>query len=222
MNVGDDTRRIAPDEVLRFGRSPELELPLGVDPPDNGISRSAGQLMWIGDRWWLLNTSESRSFEYVDQTRWPTVLAPKASIPVVPGNSFAVIVGANLRHCLRLSTSAGVYEPAPVLPWDENVTAVVMPTMRERRALVALCEGFLLDWPRYRPTAASYEEAGGRAGIEGSTVRKRIERFREKIVDRMGVELGGGDFRLAICRFVLTHRLITTYDLICLDEPEVD
>jgi ABC-type transport system involved in cytochrome bd biosynthesis fused ATPase/permease subunit len=51
-------------------------------------------------------------------------------------------------------------------------------------------------------------------------VRKRIEHFRDKVVDRMGVELGGGDYRLAICRFVLTHHFVTTRDLACLDEPD--
>jgi len=41
--VGGVTQRVAPGEVLRFGRSPDAELPLGVEPPDQGISRLADQ-----------------------------------------------------------------------------------------------------------------------------------------------------------------------------------
>ena len=87
-------------------------------------------------------------------------------------------------------------------------------------AHVAEAAGNAVDWPQYRSVPASYDEAAKRAGLDASTVRKRIERFRDKLVDHVGVELAGGDYRLAICRFVLTHRLITKSDLAVLDEPE--
>jgi hypothetical protein len=66
---------------------------------------------------------------------------------------------------------------------EDATLAVPAPTAAEKEALLALASGYLAEFPRWDPTPLSYAAAGRRLDVRPSTVRKRIEGYRTRLVE---------------------------------------
>lgn len=92
-------------------------------------------------------------------------------------------------------------------------------TYNERVALVAVAEGYLLPHPRHDPNPRTYAQAALRLDLPVSTVRKRLENVRKKLMDAGVFQVEGADARAATVEFALAVRLVTAADLPLLDAP---
>jgi hypothetical protein len=103
----------------------------------------------------------------------------------------------------------------------EAHTAMPTITLLERTTLVALAEGYFLTHPRYSPQPKTYAEAAARLALPASTVRKRTENVRRKLIDAGVLGMEAADARQAVVEFVIGAGLIGPDDLAMLD-PVVD
>ena len=197
---------------LTFGRGQGCTVVL--DPDDVGISRVAGSVQREGHAWWVTNHSASRPLAVVVRSGLRSVLAPGRRLAV--DHSVTVVVeGQVRRHALQLllpdEPLPVTAEPPPGLRTDMG--SDVTYTDDDRRALVALFAGYLLEFPRDDPHPRSYANAAARLGWPRSTLVKRIEHLRDRLT-RNGVPNLVGDNALeALAEHVLTTGVITRDDL---------
>ena len=227
--MAGSTFHLEPEVAFTFGRDPTIcTVCLGADPIDQGISRLAGSITCDNGVWWIVNRSSSRSLHVVDgetgigvplpvaRDNWPSprhaVDRPRLTI-LVPGEV--------LTHALSVRVAGDGLPPAETVPAPGDVvrTRNLLPhlTDKQRQALVAMVEGYLLRFPRYQPEPRTYEEAAARIGLPSSTVRKRIENVRRLLVEGGVPGLEGGDARRNLAEWLLSHRLITEQDVVRLD-----
>jgi hypothetical protein len=207
----------APASVT-FGRSPSTDLPLGTDDPS--ISRVAGEIVAADDGWVVRNRSSSRPLHRIDDTGLRVAIPVGSCHRLVDPTTRIVVVGSIHTHLITLVQQVGaepVRSPETHVTDDENTVRPVL-TSNERRAAVALVEGYLLDPPRHDPHPRTYAEAAERLALPSATVRKRIENVRSKLIDCGVVELQQPDARSALAEFLLSSRLVTADDLDLLDE----
>lgn len=199
------------DDRFTFGRSATCSL--CMDTSDVGISRVQGALEYEAGHWWLSNLSRSRPLTVVPETGLSELLATESRRVVDQASLSVVVTGEARRHILRL------HRPRLVLLTTEGAdaigTATSIPVMtpRERFAIVALVEGYLLDHPRHDPRPRTYQEIADRLGLPRSTVMKRIENTRKKMMARGVAGLDAADARTPLAEFVLTARLVSRGDL---------
>jgi hypothetical protein len=198
-----------------FGRSEACTLCL--DRSDVGISRMAGSIDFEGGHWWLCNLSRSRPLSIVLETGLSDPLPTESKRVVDQSVMSVVITGEVRRHLLRLHRP--VLDVAVPLAFAASGTATSVPliTPRERFAIVALVEGYLLEHPRHDPRPRTYQEIADRLNLPRSTVMKRIENTRRKMMASGIAGLDAADARVALAEFVLTARLVGKHDL-----PELD
>jgi hypothetical protein len=212
----DESLPVPRDGELTFGRSPGCDLVIGADDPS--ISRIAGAVAWSGSIWQVHNRSSSRPIYRVEDTGLRTPIPVDGRLPLVDPVTHIAVVGSILTHVITLEWQRAGDATAPTvvtLPGTETTRPLF--TRNEFQALVALLEGYLLDLPRHDPRPRTYAEAAERLGVPTATVRKRIERVREKMVESGLVELRQPDARLALAEFLLATRLVTAADLTVLD-----
>lgn len=160
-----------------FGRDRNIcTVCLGDDPLDRGISRLAGSITWENGWCWITNLSRSRSLHVVDgETRLAVPLPvarenwPPARIPVDRPDLGILVVGEVLTHLIRLTISGDDFPAALDVPQvvDRVGTRELLPALtdKQREALVAMAEGYLLPHPRYHPEPRTYREAADRLGL---------------------------------------------------------
>lgn len=226
VEVAGERFELDPGTDFTFGRDPSVcTVGIGLDPLDQGISRLAGSV--ASDRaglWWITNRSVTRTLHVVDaetgigvplpvgRENWPP---PRH--PVDRPSLTVVVAGAIMTHAISVTAAKSDLPPAEALPplYDVVQTRNLLPrlTDRQRQALVAMAEGYLLRFPRYRPEPRTYEEAAERVGLPPTTVRKRVENVRRLLVEAGVPGLEGGDARRNLTEWLLANRLITTDDL---------
>jgi hypothetical protein len=212
-------------EPFTFGRDAAVcTVCLGVDPVDRGISRLAGSITHDNGVWWISNRSTSRCLHVVDletgiavplpvtRDNWPAARHP------VDRPTLAVLVAGEVLVHEIVVTASGSDLPVPEKPpdlADPLPTRKLLPplTDKQREALVAMCEGYLLRFPRYNPEPRTYDEAAGRLGLPSTTVKKRIENVRHQLMEAGVAGLESADARRNLAEWLLSNRLITTTDL---------
>lgn len=218
IEAGAVEYEVMPGQTFTFGRADTCTLCL--DPDDKAISRHAGTILRDGDDWCVINESEKRSFTIVNDFNLPSVLGPKRRV-VVEGrmrvivNGAPDVYGAVPSHVLVLHAprAAGV---RPVVPRSGLVTSFgedVRFPEDDRKAVVAVIAGYLLEGARYDPSPRTYEAAAARLGWSPGRVRKRIENLRDRLT-RSGVpNLNGPNALSALAEYMLTTGRITRDDL---------
>lgn len=217
------------DEPFTFGRDPAVcTVCLGVDPVDQGISRLAGSIVHDHGVWWIFNRSRTRCLHVIDvetgigvplpvaQDNWPSPRHP------IDRPTLAVLVaGEVLLHEIVVTASAPDLPAAEELPQlvDPLRTKRLLPplTDRQREALAAMVEGYLLRFPRYHPEPRTYEQAASRLGLPSTTVKKRIEHVRHQLMEAGVSGLDTVDARRNLAEWLLSNRLITVADLVWLE-----
>lgn len=216
VRIADEEYRVDPADGLTFGRSRECTVCL--DPSDTAISRTAGDLSFERDTWWLTNRSTTRPLSIVDELGLRSVLAPGRRIAIEAPTR--VLVDGARQHSLHIAVDAA---PAADPPTDaglgmpvETPTATgeeVLITPADRMALVALFAGYLEEPPRYDPYPKSYAAAAARLGWPRTTLVKRIEYLRTRL-DAAGVPNMMGFNALAnLAEYTISRGLVTRADL---------
>jgi hypothetical protein len=206
---------VAPGDSLTFGRSESCEVCL--DPDDVGISRLAGSVECLEGVWFVTNRSTTRPLSAVDPVGFRSVLAPGRRIAVDDRLSI-IVEGQIRRHELVVAATLGrpVVSPAPTA--DEvgaptEMGGKVSYSADDRLALAALFSGYLQPFPRYDPRPRSYADAAAQLGWPRSTLVKRIEYIRVRLV-RAGVpNLQGERAMEALAEHVIATRVLTRTDL---------
>lgn len=206
-------------QTFTFGRSPECDLAL--DETDRSISRIAGRIERSEGSWVLRNASTSRPLYLVDDVGLRRTLAVGSVAAIPPGHMRVMVVGTRT-HELLLSVGE---HPARVVGAVSNPltsadhTLLPSVTPNERLALVALAETYLLPHPRHDPAPRTYGAAAARLGLPETTVRKRVENVREKLLDAGLFAVETADALAAVVEFALAVRMLTPKDLSLLDAP---
>lgn len=216
---GDGPVPIGADEPFTFGRSPRCDLVL--DETDRSISRIAGRIEFTDGAWFLVNTSGSRPL-YVTETVGLRRTIPTGGREVLANGETRIVVMGVRTHELVVvvgveEVAAAGHLHAPGGGGDRTWMPAV--TYNERVALVAVAEGYLLPHPRHDPNPRTYAQAALRLDLPVSTVRKRLENVRKKLMDAGVFQVEGADARAATVEFALAVRLVTAADLPLLDAP---
>ena len=176
---------------LIIGRGRDCDLCL--DPGDRGISRRAAALEPVGGGWMLVNCSSSRTLQVREPTGLGSLLHAGSRRALPAAGATIVVTGLRLRHGIRVAlTRRADASAVGVDEGDDPTLDVPTPTPAEREALLALASGYLAEFPRWDPVPLSYADAGRRLGLRTSTVRKRIEGYRERLA-RVGI--AGGELQ---------------------------
>lgn len=205
IDGGRIAQRVTALDRLVAGRSTTADLCL--DEEDLGIPRRAVVLERSGAGWLLRNGSSNRHLLVREPTGIGTVL-PAGGVRAVPGGGLTIVVeGLLRRHGVRVlplpALDGELDRCSDVDDQDLATLGVPVPTDAEREALVALAAGYLAEFPRWDPRPLTYTEAARRSGMRASTVRKRVEWYRRRLVE---VGLAGGelpDARAAIVEAAL-------------------
>lgn len=217
--VGKEPFPVVPDEPFTFGRSRECTACL--DPDDRGISRVAGSVEFVGVTLFVNNKSQVRPLAIVDPLGFRSVLAPTRRVAVDQRLS-VVVEGQVRRHELVVATKAlEIIEPAAsdldgLSAADGIATEMggeVAYTAKDRLALVALFAGYLEGFPRHDPRPRSYADAAARLGWPRTTLMKRVEHLRTRLIAAGVPSLYGERALEALAEHVIATGVITREDL---------
>ena len=218
VGLGDRRYEVGEGEGLTFGRSQRATICL--DPSDLGISRIAGSLESDTGVWWLVNKSNVRPLEVVDDVGIRTVLPPGRRIAVTAPIT-VIVEGSTRRHALTVDLPEDAQEnlsagPFPVLQVEGNPTQAasdVSITPADKLALVALFSGYLEAFPRYDPHPKSYAEAAARLSWPRTTLVKRVEYLRTRLTNAGVPNLLGDNALQHLAEWALATGLISRDDL---------
>jgi hypothetical protein len=215
VSVAGADHVVAPGASLTFGRSEACDVCL--DPDDVGISRLAGSIECVEGVWFVTNRSTTRPLSAVDPIGFRSVLAPGRRIAVDDRLSI-IVEGQVRRHELVVTATLGHPASAPVEATNEVGTPTEMGgnvsySAEDRQALAALFAGYLQPFPRYDPRPRSYADAAAQLGWPRTTLVKRIEYIRVRLV-RAGVpSLQGERAMEALAEHVIATGVLTRADL---------
>lgn len=205
-----------------FGRSESCDACL--DPDDVGLSRLAGSVDCVDRVWFVTNRSNTRPLSAIDPVGFRTVLAPGRRM-AVDGRLSVVVEGQIRRHELVITAPGAADLDNGSLPpvADEGVPTDVGGNVNysddDRLALVALFAGYLQPFPRYNPTPRSYGEAAKVLGWPRTTLVKRVEYLRSRLVKAGVPNLQGERAMEALAEHVIATGVITRADLDLLTRP---
>ncbi|MGI8938007.1 MAG: hypothetical protein ACR2JF_07325 [Iamia sp.] len=207
VEIGDGGR-------LTFGRDEACTVRFA--PDDRGISRLAGELAHLGGHWWVVNRSQSRPLEVVDDLGFRTLLAPGRRL-VLEGDCTVVLTGEIRRHALVVEVAAEGGTGAEERPGsglvETGIGNGVVVNRADRDALAALFEGYLRPFPRHDPHPRTYAEAAERLGWPRTTLVKRIEHLRNRLTEAGVPGLHGNNALRGLAEYVITSGLVTRQDL---------
>jgi len=217
VEVGQQSWVVRPEDVFSFGRSRRCTACL--EPSDEGISRAAGTLESRAGLWLVTNTG-SRAFDVVAPTGIRALLATGGHQTLGAGRHQLLLTGLARRFCLYVAID-DAHRPREVTHTMTGVPTEAGGAVRfstdDRRALVALFAGYLEAFPRADHRPASYSRAAARLGWPSSTLRKRVERIRQRLTEAGVPDLVGDDANDRLAEHVLATRVITRAHLVELD-----
>jgi len=217
--VGKQPYPVVAEEPFTFGRSRECTACL--DPDDRGISRVAGSVEYAGETLFVNNRSQVRPLAIVDPLGFRSVLAPSRRMAVDERLS-VVVEGQVRRHELVVaatpildseSTGADLEGLSVADGIATEMGGEVAYTAKDRLALVALFAGYLEAFPRHDPRPRSYADAAARLGWPRSTLMKRVEHLRTRLIAAGVPSLYGERALEALAEHVIATGVITRHDL---------
>ncbi len=180
LPTGD--RRRFDESPVRFGRHPNLELPL-VDPAtahaSPEMSRHVGTLRWMEGTWWVESPSNGRGVLEllgIDDVATPVppggaVKLPRVGVLMVPPRGFPI----------RFRVEGGELDSTPVVPLGGDATRLpVALTPRQVDILVALAEPELGQHPTL--VRRHLAEIGMLWGVKTGTVDSALREVRRRMV----------------------------------------
>ncbi|MEU0886239.1 helix-turn-helix domain-containing protein [Lentzea sp. NPDC005914] len=213
VRLGAVSRTLSPGEEVTFGRSSRCELP--VDTSDTGISRCAGVIRADNGTWFVVNTSVRHPLAVVDDIGFRSVLPPRRRCALQ--GRMRILLQGNAAKPHELTVEAPLAEHPSMEPMADEESAMaenaVLLTLSDRAVLLALFAGYLLEGEKYDPYPRTYAAAGARLGMEGTTVRKKVEHLRARLHAAGVPNMNGPAALTNLAEYVLVRRLITKDDL---------
>jgi hypothetical protein len=194
-----------PKAVWSFGRS---RGDLQLNPDDHGVSRDAGTIRFQGGLWVLKNESRKRAFA-VECEGFPRRTVGPGGREVIQRSASLVVSGDVYTYEIRIDVSGSVEESERAHTTTTPTTFVPSLSLKEQRAVAAMGWGYLQRGRNRNPQPLTYREAGALLGVSEDSVRKRVERLRDRLVS-CGVAglIDQRDARRELVEFCLTHDLI--------------
>lgn len=220
-------RTLGPDEVLIFGRDPSCRLVIG--PGDPTISRHTAQVRWQNGTWWVVNLSQKRALEVREPTGLTSGLPvstpdrPPSSRAIDQAELTVVVVGRDRDYEVVLRPEQAVIEVAPATRVDPLTTVAQRSELSDKRreVLVAMARGYLRTGAHHDPNPLTYKQIAEILGLTPATVMRRIQTFRESLIDGGVPGLAVADARRPLCEWLLRMRWIGPDDLAWL-QPRID
>jgi hypothetical protein len=201
---------VQPGERLTFGRG--LDCTVCLSDVDVKVSRHAGVLECVGDIWFLANTSRTQ-MSVVDEFGMRSVVQPSRRV-AVEGPVWAVVDG---ERSYRVHIEVPVASPDRVKPPSEGVPTAFgersLASETDRLAMVVLFAQYLEDSPRPNPQPTTYQAAAARLQWSESSLRRRIERLRDRLAKAGVPNMHGPNAMPNLAEYALATRLITKDDL---------
>jgi hypothetical protein len=214
---------LAPGESLTFGKQGDLV----IDAHDDYLHRELGEIVYVGNAWWLTNLGD-RIVISVEDANGPSFkqLAPGTRDSLTYGEFFIRFRTRLARYELEGSLTEA-HQPdradaAAVEEGDEPLTndwGEVTFSADERRLLAALAEHRLEAGRNAGVALPSNENVQQRLGIRATTYNRRLDHLCARLA-AAGVDgLVGSDGRPArdrrheLVEHVLRYGLITRRDL---------
>jgi len=194
--VGDEVFTACADVPFVFGRV-DADGVVGLDANDMGVSAVAGSVELAWDVWWVVNQSAKRPL-FLEHPAGPghVRLAPGHRHAVMTTRINVLVPGAIFTHLLEVVLPSGygstLAAPPARLTTGTLAGGEVALSRRERDALVALFEGYLMPFPRRFEHPCTYAEAAAVLGADWTPdgVRKATERVKTKFA-KAGVYFEG-------------------------------
>jgi hypothetical protein len=237
--IGDDRLTATADRPLLFGRAdvrpkpavgqaplspgqPVIPTVIGLDPQDMGISGRALAVEFDRGLWWLANLSAKRNL-LLDSG------FGSAMITLRPGQRHAIAVsplgvlvpGAIFTHRLDIHVpdeGLALRRPSELGGSGTVTTEDLHLTDSDRQALAAVFSPLLRTWPRRGAHPLSYQEAADLlgAGWTGTSVRKHLERVRQRLADS-GTFFGGSHAKDDLGQYLIDNGVLTADDMAVID-----
>lgn len=206
---------LPPGKQLVAGRAADGAV-IGLDPVDQGISRSAVRLAWHGGAVRAENPSSRNSLkvEYPDVVRHVTVAPGQAH--VILHNALLLVRGLRFTHPLRISFNEEYLARSSIALRTTSKTDAMPPELYDkdnRRALIAIAAGYIRRWPRHTPDPLSYRDAAALIGVTEPTLRRRLETLRDRMNDAGVIDATGPQGIRVLVEFAIDTATITTADL---------
>jgi hypothetical protein len=207
-------------EPFVFGRS-DADGVVGLDDNDMGISAVAGSVECKWGVWWVVNQSTKRAL-IIEHPSGPgqITLAPGHRHALTTERVRVIVPGAIFSHVLEVvlpdSYTANLKGDQGRLTSGTLAASTVDLSSRERAALAAVCAGYLEPFPRRREYPNTYEDAArllGGSGWSAVTVRKSVERVKERFADKAGVYFSGPQANLDLAQHLVSTGILSGEDL---------
>ena len=176
---------------LTFGRSWGCDIPLGVEPGDDFVSRSAGSLTALDDGVLVRNTSTTKTVVLFALPGPEIPIRPGAAVGTMPYRHLQLVIPSRFgrRYVLHLDTRprhvpVPPVQPVIALPGQPTASGAERVTGREQRMLVVLCAP-LLTTAGGEP--ATYRQIAQQCGTTPQAVRTCLDRLRARLSDVEGV-----------------------------------
>ena len=214
ISVDGQTRDLSDRDSVRIGRAGDEALDIiGLDDRDRGISRLAASITVSGTDIVIRNESANASL-YLDRGLGePLALRPEERFLVA--DTCSIEIRGTVRYH-RVDVHPRLVATGPRLPRPPGAPTVTVQldlTTRDRAALAALYRGYLEAFPRRDCVPSTYEEAGVVLGVPASTVRRRIDRVRERLAEQ-GVIIEGRNARETLATYLLDNEFLGPRDLV--------
>lgn len=217
VRIGTEEFAVSPERPFVFGRA-DRDGVVGLDPTDMGISAEAGSVEFSWNLWWVVNRSRKRrlfleSAPGSSQQR----LDCGGRHPVMVSHLAVLVPGAVYTHRIEVLLPEEAVAALRVEMTSSSGTITVGEVAlseRDRKALVALCCGYLRPFPRRDPHPLSYQDAAALLGPPWTNVRvrKQIERLKERLA-RAGLYFEGPHANDELAAHLIDNGLLSAGDL---------
>ena len=212
---GRSTLDLRAGHELDFGRASERTIRLGAEPPDDGVSRTAGRIAGLADGVLIWNDSGSRDLHLRPRFGPSRTVQPGEGRTAQPYRWLDIVLpgrlGDHVVELILLDRPAG--PPArsargAATAYARDIAAGLSPN--QRLLLAALCRP-LLTRRGSDAVPATYKQVAADVGLSQGTVRNALSEIRQRlhgaglptlIGDPSQAEVGT-DFRGAVADWAL-------------------
>ncbi len=217
VRIAEDDVAVTPEAPFVFGRETTGAV-VGLDPQDMGISAVAGSVEWDRGLWWVVNRSAKCHLLLETTVGGAPQRLDSGQAHTISVTPMGILVeGAIRTHRLRVTVpdeELARYRADRVSSGTLTAADLAL-SARDRAVLVAVCGGYLQEFPRQQRRPRTYEEAARLLGDPWTKhrVQKQMERLKKRVERRTGRYFEGLRANDELAEYLIDNRLLTTADL---------